>query len=265
MGIREMLKASLGRAPTPEEVKEAKEKRDASKRKFEKRAEAVVKPQDWSCAACGARCFGSKDSCFKCGAGKDGSTENSKKHRRRDGIYQGDKEEGDFQDKTLTCRVCATEFVFSAGEQEYFYRKHAFIGVDRARCTECAKSKKRKVEAKPTCGGRLICFDWKKGSCARGDGCAFAHGEADGVLGEGPGSSSTPRLTGDVAKPLKCFHCNGDHRVAECPKVKEVLQGREKKAMAAPMSPPKQKKKKKRNRNGTLPTANQPDGVPSAS
>lgn len=276
MGIREKLRASLGRDPTHEEIQIAKQRRDVAKQ------QGISKPlilpgagsddgdkEDWTCASCSALCYASKLTCFKCGAARGGTTPDSKKkHRRREGAYKPPADAGECQDKTLVCKSCAAEFVYTAGEQEYF-RKKGFIGVERARCSDCSKAKRKKLEAdeaarKPTCGGRLICFAWQKGSCSRGDDCKFAHGEADGVLaapvsapakagggtgGDGDGTSPDKSETTAV---LKCFHCHAEgHRVADCPKAK---------AQREAAAPPK--KKKKRQRNGTLPTANKPDAAP---
>lgn len=216
--------------------------------------------EDWTCANCSASCFGRNASCFKCGASKDGSSPGSKRHRRREGTYKPPPSAvASCQDKTLTCKVCSADFIFTAGEQEYFLRK-GFIGVERARCTDCAKAKKRKLPAepveKPTSGGRLVCFDWRKGGCTRGESCRFAHAEPDGVLtpvrraAEGSDEEPSPPKVQPVL--VKCFHCNVEgHRVADCPKVKAQQARAAAKAAAAP------KKKKRRNRNGTLPTANQ--------
>ena len=114
------------------------------------------------------------------------------------------------------------------GEQEYFQRK-GFIGVERARCGDCAKAKKRKTQleagecspsgsvrpsARPTCGGRLICFDWQKGACARGDGCKFAHGEADGVLDEGARSCGPAATTAQKEAVLRRMQREGLQPVA---------------------------------------------------
>ena len=46
-----------------------------------------------------------------------------------------------FQDKTLTCRDCGKEFVFSTGEQEFYQSK----GLERepSRCKECRDAKRR--------------------------------------------------------------------------------------------------------------------------
>jgi CxxC-x17-CxxC domain-containing protein len=49
-----------------------------------------------------------------------------------------------FEDKTLTCKDCGNEFVFTAGEQE-FYAEKGFVNEPQ-RCKECRD--KRKAAAK---------------------------------------------------------------------------------------------------------------------
>ncbi|MGI6712466.1 MAG: zinc-ribbon domain containing protein [Bacillota bacterium] len=46
-----------------------------------------------------------------------------------------------FEDRTLTCKDCECEFVFSASEQE-FYAEKGFQN-DPARCPECRAQRKR--------------------------------------------------------------------------------------------------------------------------
>ena len=43
------------------------------------------------------------------------------------------------EDKNLTCKDCGNEFVFSAGEQEFYAGKNF---PDPMRCSECRKIKK---------------------------------------------------------------------------------------------------------------------------
>ena len=45
-----------------------------------------------------------------------------------------------FQDKTLNCKECGSEFVFTAGEQE-FYAEKGFQNEPQ-RCKECRTSRK---------------------------------------------------------------------------------------------------------------------------
>jgi len=48
-----------------------------------------------------------------------------------------------YADKTLVCRDCGREFIFSAGEQE-FYAEHDF-GTEPTRCADCRREKKRRA------------------------------------------------------------------------------------------------------------------------
>ena len=45
-----------------------------------------------------------------------------------------------YEDRTLVCRDCGKEFIFSAGEQE-FYAKNDFKN-DPVRCPECRRARK---------------------------------------------------------------------------------------------------------------------------
>lgn len=53
-----------------------------------------------------------------------------------------------FKDKKLICRDCSKEFVWTAGEQQFFAQK----GFDRApiRCTDCRKKKKQQHQNQPS-------------------------------------------------------------------------------------------------------------------
>lgn len=46
-----------------------------------------------------------------------------------------------YQDKTLTCKDCGAEFVFTAGEQE-FYAEKGFENEPQ-RCNDCRKARKQ--------------------------------------------------------------------------------------------------------------------------
>ena len=47
------------------------------------------------------------------------------------------------QDKILVCRDCGAEFVFSAGEQD-FYAERGF-GTEPTRCSECRRQRKQSM------------------------------------------------------------------------------------------------------------------------
>ncbi|MBI4948473.1 zinc-ribbon domain-containing protein [Candidatus Berkelbacteria bacterium] len=60
----------------------------------------------------------------------------------------------EFQDKTLICKECGNEFVWTAGEQEFFAQKG--FRNKPTRCKDCRKVNRQKVEAeyfKITCSG----------------------------------------------------------------------------------------------------------------
>ncbi len=47
----------------------------------------------------------------------------------------------EFQDKTLVCKDCGTEFVFTAGEQQ-FYAEKGFTNEPQ-RCPDCRRARKQ--------------------------------------------------------------------------------------------------------------------------
>ena len=51
-----------------------------------------------------------------------------------------------FEDQTLVCEDCGKEFVFSAGEQE-FYSQKGLVNTPK-RCPECRKARRRKTRRK---------------------------------------------------------------------------------------------------------------------
>lgn len=50
-----------------------------------------------------------------------------------------------YEDKTLTCKDCGAEFVFTAGEQE-FYASKGFVNEPQ-RCRECRAARKNAGKA----------------------------------------------------------------------------------------------------------------------
>ena len=51
-----------------------------------------------------------------------------------------------YQDETLTCEECGKEFVFTAGEQE-FYAEKGLVNKPK-RCPECRKARRKKNKRK---------------------------------------------------------------------------------------------------------------------
>jgi len=101
----------------------------------------------------------------------------------------------EMEDKTLECRDCSAEFVFTVGEQDFFKDK----GFDKkpTRCGECKTVKKARFDEGGGGGGGgrgsfrggfggdlgggcngvrgTVCCALQNGECTRGDGCRFSH------------------------------------------------------------------------------------------
>ncbi len=54
-----------------------------------------------------------------------------------------------YEDKTLVCKDCGNEFVFTAGEQE-FYAEKAFVNEPQ-RCKDCRNARKQHQEDREKC------------------------------------------------------------------------------------------------------------------
>jgi hypothetical protein len=95
----------------------------------------------------------------------------------------------EYEDITLNCRDCNAEFIFSAGEQEFYQSK----GWENqpTRCTECKNAKKARFGEGPSAGP--VCYAFQKGECTRGDACRFSHTEGGGGGGGfGGGGGGAP-------------------------------------------------------------------------
>lgn len=82
-----------------------------------------------------------------------------------------------YEDKTLVCKECGNEFIFTAGEQE-FYAEKGFVNEPQ-RCKDCRSARKQasrgereffettcskcggvaRVPFKPTDGREVLCSD----------------------------------------------------------------------------------------------------------
>lgn len=60
-----------------------------------------------------------------------------------------------FSDKVLVCRDCGEEFVFTAGEQE-FYAQRGFT-KDPQRCYSCRKRRKHSTDENTTVLYEIVC------------------------------------------------------------------------------------------------------------
>ena len=80
----------------------------------------------------------------------------SVKIRRRQKIFFSKVGKTMFQDKTLVCKECGKEFVFTAGEQEFYAEKE--FKNEPQRCKECRNNRKQALRAnremyEATCAG----------------------------------------------------------------------------------------------------------------
>lgn len=74
-----------------------------------------------------------------------------------------------FQDKTLTCRDCGKEFIWTASEQE-FYKEKGFEN-EPVRCPNCRALKKSRMDDQR--GGERQMFEITCASCGRQDTVPF--------------------------------------------------------------------------------------------
>jgi CxxC-x17-CxxC domain-containing protein len=96
-----------------------------------------------------------------------------------------------YQDKTLVCRDCNQEFIFSAGEQEYYAQK-GFTNEPR-RCADCRRAHKATQQ-----GG---------GGSYSGGGSSYGGGNSYG--GGGGGYERAPRQMFDTV----CSQCGKETQV----------------------------------------------------
>ena len=65
------------------------------------------------------------------------------------------------EDKTIVCKDCGTEFVFTVGEQQ-FYAEKGFTNEPQ-RCPACRKARKEQRRNQ----GSFLCFAKKKSTAIR--------------------------------------------------------------------------------------------------
>jgi CxxC-x17-CxxC domain-containing protein len=100
-------------------------------------------------------------------------------------------------DKTLTCRDCGREFVFSAGEQQ-FYQSRGLMN-EPGRCPECRRARKS-----GNGGGGGGGYAYSSG----GDGGGYGGGGGGGYGGGGGGQRQRREM-----HPAVCSSCGKDTQV----------------------------------------------------
>ncbi len=97
-------------------------------------------------------------------------------------------------DRSLTCRDCGQEFVFTLGEQE-FYQQRGFS--EPQRCPTCRQARKTQRNGGASSGG-----GYASGGYASGGGGGYSSGGGGGY-GNESGFSSAPRQL----YPATCSEC----------------------------------------------------------
>ena len=103
-----------------------------------------------------------------------------------------------YQDKTINCRDCGQDFVFTAGEQEYYAEK-GFTNEPR-RCPDCRRARK----AQQGGGG------YSSGGSSYGGGGGYSSGGGNSYGGGGGGGyERAPRQMFDTV----CSECGKETQV----------------------------------------------------
>ena len=119
-------------------------------------------------------------------------------------------------DRTLTCRDCGQQFVFTAGEQA-FYQERGFS--DPQRCPSCRQARKQQRSS-----GGYDSGGYGGGSYGGGGGYSSSgYGGNSGGYGGGGGYSSGPRQM----YPAVCSSCGKDTEVPFQPRSDKPVYCRE--------------------------------------
>jgi len=105
-----------------------------------------------------------------------------------------------YADKTLACRDCGQEFVFTAGEQE-FYAQKGFTN-EPTRCMPCRQSHKSRMNNRGDSGG---------GYRSQGNG-GGGYREQHTVTCDGCGKEATVPFLPRGNKPVFCDDCYQSQR-----------------------------------------------------
>ena len=125
-----------------------------------------------------------------------------------------------YNDETLACKDCNSDFVFTSGEQEFYAQK----GFDNKpiRCKACKDAKKDRMGGGGGGGGDRrgggggggggTCYAFQKGECSRGSSCKFSHsgrGGGHGRGGGGRGGVCYANQKGECSRGSSCRFSHG--------------------------------------------------------
>lgn len=142
-------------------------------------------------------------------SGKDGTLLQSpvQESDNEDNELNGERDGGEcerFQAKTLECRDCGRNFVFTAEDQRLM-AKRGFT-QDRSRCTACAQLKKNRFSARPAdADGQRGPTKGKGGGKGKGKGKGKSGGKGKGCSGHG--SDDAPERLRNLCQPFQLGAC----------------------------------------------------------
>jgi CxxC-x17-CxxC domain-containing protein len=116
-----------------------------------------------------------------------------------------------YADKTLTCRDCGTQFVFTAGEQE-FYAQKGFTN-EPTRCPSCRQARKQGGGGRGG-GGYGDRDSYGGGGGGYGDRDSYGGGRRSGGGGRGFGGGGGEREMHSVT----CASCGREAKVPFIPR-----------------------------------------------
>jgi CxxC-x17-CxxC domain-containing protein len=114
-----------------------------------------------------------------------------------------------YADKTLTCRDCGTQFVFTAGEQE-FYAQKGFTN-EPTRCPSCRQARKQGGGGRG--GGGYGDRDSYGGGGGYGDRDSYGGGRRSGGGGRGFGGGGEREM-----HSVTCASCGREAKVPFIPR-----------------------------------------------
>jgi CxxC-x17-CxxC domain-containing protein len=119
--------------------------------------------------------------------------------------YPAREVQAEMSDRTLTCRDCGREFVFTSGEQD-FYTQRGFS--DPQRCPECRAQRKtqRNQGGYGSTGGGYSSGGYESGGYSSGGGGGYRSSSSGGYGAGGGGGART-------LYPAVCSECGQETEV----------------------------------------------------
>ncbi|HJZ85445.1 MAG TPA: zinc-ribbon domain containing protein [Polyangia bacterium] len=116
----------------------------------------------------------------------------------------------EFQDKTLQCADCGQDFVFTAGEQEFYERK-GFKEIPK-RCKPCREARKaRRADGGSSNGSRSNGGSWRPSGDVDGNRAPRQREMFDATCAQCGAPARVP-FRPMAGRPVYCRDCYAQHR-----------------------------------------------------